>query len=90
MSNTSPIKKESGADEAALLPPVDVVDPTGAGDIFAAAYLVRFYQTDGNAWAAAEFANTIAAHAITRRGLPAKSAAIRQALDTLMRNPAGR
>jgi len=70
-------------------PPVDVVDPTGAGDIFAAAYLVRFYQTDGNAWAAAEFANTIAAHAITRRGLPAKSQAIRQALDALMRNPAG-
>ena len=71
-------------------PPVEVVDPTGAGDIFAAAYLVRFYQTDGNAWAAAEFANTIAAHAITRRGLPAKSQVIRQALDALMHNPAAR
>lgn len=69
-------------------PAVEVVDPTGAGDIFAAAYLVRFHQTDGNLWVAAEFANAIAAQAITRRGLAAKTRAIQQALDGLMHTPA--
>ncbi len=48
-----------------------------AGDIFAAAYLVRLLQTDGNYWEAAEFANRIAAHSVTRQGLPAKMEAIR-------------
>ena len=72
-------------------PPVSVVDPTGAGDIFAAAYLVRFYQTDGNLWAAAEFANHIAAQAITRRGLAGKMRVIQRTLQALMQTPtAGR
>lgn len=35
MSNTSPIKKESGADEAALLPPVDVVEDASGITLFA-------------------------------------------------------
>lgn len=58
-------------------PEVQAVDATGAGDIFAAAYLVRLLQTDGNIWEAAEFANRIAAHSVTRHGLPAKMDAIR-------------
>lgn len=35
MSNTSPVKKESGADEAALLPPVDVVEDASGITLFA-------------------------------------------------------
>lgn len=59
-------------------PEVNAADTTGAGDIFAAAYLVRLHQTDGNLWEAAEFANRIAACSVTRRGLPAKIEAIRR------------
>lgn len=70
-------------------PAVDAVDPTGAGDIFAAAYLVRFHQTDGNLWAAAEFANHVAAHAITGRGLLPKMRIIRQIIDELTHVPGG-
>lgn len=70
-------------------PVVAAADPTGAGDIFAAAYLVRFHQTDGNLWAAAEFANRIAAEAITRRGLPAKMSVVRQRVADLMHPSAG-
>lgn len=58
-------------------PVVAAVDTTGAGDIFAAAFLVRLLQTDGNLWEAAEFANRIASHSVTRAGLPAKMDAIR-------------
>ena len=55
----------------------------------AAAYLVRFHQTDGNPWAAAEFANRIAAKAVTRRGLPAKTAVVRQLVTEQMHSSAG-
>lgn len=57
-------------------PQVSEVDTTGAGDIFAAAYLVRLLQTDGNLWEAANFANRVAAHSVTKQGLPAKMDAI--------------
>lgn len=65
-------------------PTVTLVDATGAGDIFAASYLVRFYQTAGDAWEAARFANEIAAVSVTRRGLPAKMAAIRAHMGQLI------
>lgn len=46
---------------------VSVVDATGAGDIFAAAYLVRLRQSN-DPFVAARFANCLAAQSITRRG----------------------
>lgn len=52
------------------------LESTGAGDIFAAAFLVRLWQTDGDPWAAAEFANTIAARSVSQQGFAAKMAAI--------------
>lgn len=47
---------------------VDEVDATGAGDIFAAAFFVRLYQTK-DPWDAARFATNLAAHSVTRVGL---------------------
>jgi sugar/nucleoside kinase (ribokinase family) len=49
-------------------PAVEEVDPTGSGDIFAAAFFVRLYQT-GDPWESARFANYLAAASVTRRGL---------------------
>ncbi len=53
-------------------PDVVEVNPTGAGDIFAAAFLVRLYQTKGNPWEAARFATQIAAHSVTQADLMSK------------------
>ncbi len=49
-------------------PQVKEIDSTGAGDIFAAAFFIQLRQT-GNAWAAAEYANQLAAQSVTRSGL---------------------
>ncbi len=73
-----------------VAPAVDVADPTGAGDVFAAAYLVRLFQTDGDVWEAAEFANRVAARSVTRHGLAAKAATIRALLVEETRQPAKR
>lgn len=48
------------------------VDPTGAGDIFAAALFIRYAQNDGNILEAATYANQIAAHSVTQTSLDAK------------------
>jgi sugar/nucleoside kinase (ribokinase family) len=48
--------------------PVEVVDATGAGDIFAASFLVRLREC-GDPIAAARFASWLASQSITRRGL---------------------
>ena len=53
-------------------PRVTMVDPTGAGDIFATAFLTRLHQTGGDPWEAARFANNIAAQSVTVSGLPHK------------------
>ena len=47
---------------------VHEVDPTGAGDIFAAAFLSAFY-TMRDPWLAARFANCVAARSVERSGL---------------------
>jgi sugar/nucleoside kinase (ribokinase family) len=49
-------------------PPAAEVDPTGAGDIFAAAFFVHLYET-GDAWGAARLANEVAALSVSRAGL---------------------
>ncbi len=49
-------------------PVVEEVDATGAGDIFAAAFFVRLYETR-DPWEAARFANQIASISVTRPGL---------------------
>ncbi len=49
-------------------PKVNEVDPTGAGDIFAAAFLVALYRT-GDPFLSAQFANCVAAHSVERSGL---------------------
>lgn len=49
-------------------PAVEEIDPTGSGDIFAAAFFVRLYQTN-DPFEAARFANYLAAASVTRRGL---------------------
>jgi hypothetical protein len=69
-----------GEERAFPAPRVSVTDTTGAGDIFAAAYLIRLFQTDGNVWEAAMFANRIAACSVTRSGLQAKTQAVQRIL----------
>lgn len=44
------------------------VDPTGAGDIFAAAFFCRLYTTN-DPWEAARFATKLASFSVLRRGL---------------------
>ena len=60
-------------------------------DFLAVGHICRDVAPDG--WmmggAAAEFANRIAAKAVTRRGLPAKTAVVRQLVNEQMHSSAG-
>lgn len=49
-------------------PPVEEVDATGAGDIFAAAFFYRLHATR-DPWEAARFASLLSAYSVTRPGL---------------------
>ena len=49
-------------------PVVEEIEPTGAGDIFAAAFFVRLWKTR-DPWEAARFATNLAAYSVTRPGL---------------------
>jgi sugar/nucleoside kinase (ribokinase family) len=49
-------------------PTVHEVDATGSGDVFAAAFFV-WLRRGGDPWAAARFANCVAARSVTREGL---------------------
>jgi sugar/nucleoside kinase (ribokinase family) len=57
-------------------PQVTEVNPTGAGDSFAAAYFVRLHQTRGNPWDSAEFASRVAAASVTQETIDDKIIAI--------------
>jgi sugar/nucleoside kinase (ribokinase family) len=62
-------------------PFIPEVDATGAGDIFAATFFCRYFQT-GNIASAARLANLVAAHSITRSGMkgPPKPAEVQRYL----------
>lgn len=53
-------------------PQVEEVEPTGAGDIFATAFLLRYLETDGDACEAGRYANFVASQSVTQVGLEAK------------------
>lgn len=57
-----------GEEHQIVAPEVEEIDPTGAGDIFAAAFFVR-YHLSGDALDAARFATQLAARSVTRQGL---------------------
>lgn len=61
-------------------PSVQEVETTGAGDIFAAAFLIEFQRNGRDPFAAAHFANTIAAQSVTQVGLHAKIQQIKRHL----------
>jgi len=48
--------------------PASEVDPTGAGDVFAAAFLVHLYR-HGDPRAAVQFANCVASFSVEREGI---------------------
>jgi sugar/nucleoside kinase (ribokinase family) len=48
-------------------PQVSIIDTTGAGDVFAAAFFVRMYTTR-DPWEAARFATLLASYSVTRSG----------------------
>lgn len=62
-------------------PAVLEIEPTGAGDTFAAAFLTRYWQNGRNPWQAAEFANIVAAHSVTQVGLDAKIQFIQKTIE---------
>ena len=64
-------------------PKVNAVDLTGAGDIYATAFLIRLYQTGGDPWEAARFANEIAAQSVTAAGLANKMQAIQEHMSSI-------
>lgn len=65
--------------------PATVVDPTGAGDVFAAAFLVRFRET-GDAWEASRFGACAASFVVEGEGAEAMPNRA-QIEERLERNP---
>ncbi len=49
-------------------PSKEEVDPVGAGDIFAASFFIKYYQTK-DPWEAARFATLVGANSVTRAGI---------------------
>ena len=57
-----------GATRSFPAPEQQELDPTGAGDIFAAVFFARLHKS-GDPWSAAEFANRLAAPSVAHSGL---------------------
>lgn len=57
------------------------INATGAGDIFATAFLIRLHQTRGDPWEAGRFANEIAARSVEQPDIAAKLAAVQQQIQ---------
>ncbi len=67
--------------------PAQILDPTGAGDIFAAAFFIHYYET-GELWHSAYFANVTASMALERSG--AEGVPYRDEVETyIARHPHG-
>ena len=67
----------SGAEEYAVpAPAVTECNPTGAGDIFAAAFLTYYWRTGGNLLQAADYANQVAAQTVTVESMEEKMALV--------------
>jgi sugar/nucleoside kinase (ribokinase family) len=66
--------------------PVQDADPTGAGDIFAAAFLIRLDQNGGDPWEAARYANKIATETVKKQSLNEKVKTIEQIVDESHQN----
>lgn len=64
-----------GGQFAIPAPQIELVEPTGAGDIFAAAFFVQLWRSGGDPLAAAQFANHVAAHSVTTAALEDKVSA---------------
>ncbi len=59
----------SSRTERRAFKPAREVDPTGAGDVFAAAYVWHLYQSRGNWRQAADWANCVASFVVEKRGV---------------------
>ncbi len=59
---------------------VEQCEPTGAGDIFAAAFFWQLHHTNGNPWQAAKIANEVAAQSVTIASMASKMNKIRSCL----------
>ncbi len=60
-------------------PKIELVEPTGAGDIFATAFFIQLKRNGGDPIEAAAFANFVAAHSVTQTNLAAKVTAWQKA-----------
>jgi hypothetical protein len=65
------VYRQGGGDpfHSAAFKSVQEVDPTGAGDVFAAAFLWHLYKQDGDWKTAADWANCVASFAVEKRGV---------------------
>lgn len=63
-------------------PVTGALETTGAGDIFSASFFVRLYQTNGNPWEAARFANQMASRSVMAHGIDAKIKKIKEELTS--------
>jgi sugar/nucleoside kinase (ribokinase family) len=59
---------KQGEEHQLSAPPAQLVDPTGAGDVFAATFFIQLYQ-NGDPLAAARYASQLAARSVERPGL---------------------
>jgi len=66
--------------------PANVVDPTGAGDVFAAAFLIRLWES-GDVWKATRFAACAASFAVEGEGITAVPT--REQVETRLRENPG-
>ncbi|MCP5095293.1 MAG: hypothetical protein GY943_07060 [Chloroflexi bacterium] len=64
-------------------PDVNAVELTGAGDIFATAFFIKYQETNGDYCHAARFANEIASQSVTQANLDAKVKQIQHWLKTM-------